>query len=98
MRPLSDKLNFKLDETVRYVGGSNLSTIPPLVLEHGETVQVDMSAAVDAGAWRVMLDVTNLLDTVGNSFSYGNPFSVGLGKQITPLRPRTIRLGVKIGF
>jgi iron complex outermembrane recepter protein len=97
-RPLFDKLDFKLDGTVRYVGGSNLSTIPPLILEHGETVQVDMSAAVDAGAWRVMLDVTNLLDTVGNSFSYGNPFSVGLGKQVTPLRPRTIRLGVKIGF
>jgi iron complex outermembrane recepter protein len=98
MHPLSDKLDFKLDGTIRYVGRSNLSTIPPLDLAHGETVQVDMSAAVDAGAWRVMLDVTNLLDTVGNSFSYGNPFSVGLGKQITPLRPRTIRLGIKIGF
>lgn len=98
MRPLSDKLDFKLDGTVRYVGGSNLSTIPPLVLEHGETVQVDMSAGIDAGAWRVMLDVTNLLNSAGNSFSYGNPFSVGLGNQITPLRPRTVRLGIKIGF
>lgn len=98
MRPLSDKLDFKLNGTVRYIGGSNLSTIPPLDLEHGETVQVDMSAAVTTGAWRVILDVTNLLNTLGNSFSYGNPFSVGLGKQITPLRPRTLRLGVKFGF
>jgi iron complex outermembrane recepter protein len=96
--PLADDLDFKLDGTVRYVGASKLSTIPPLNLEHGETVQFDLSAALDAGAWRVSLDATNLLDFTGNSFSYGNPFSVGLGKQITPLRPRTIRLGVKLGF
>ncbi|WP_411291480.1 TonB-dependent receptor [Sphingorhabdus sp.] len=98
VRPLSEALAFKLDGTVRYVGASKLSTIPPLNLEHGETVQVDMSAALDAGLWQISLDATNLLDLAGNSFSYGNPFSVGLGKQITPLRPRTVRLGVKFGF
>lgn len=98
MRRLTEKLDLKVDGTIRYVGGSNLSTIPPLVLEHGETVQADLSAGINAGAWRVTLDVTNLLDTVGNTFSYGNPFSVGLGKQITPLRPRTIRFGIKIGL
>lgn len=97
-RALTDGLDLKLDGTVRYVGASNLSTIPPLILEHGETVQVDMSAALNAGKWRVSVDATNLLDFTGNSFSYGNPFSVGLGKQVTPLRPRTIRLGIKIGF
>jgi iron complex outermembrane recepter protein len=97
-RQLAEDLDFKLDGTVRYVGASNLSTIPPLVLEHGETVQIDVSAAIGSGTWRVSLDATNLLNFNGNSFSYGNPFSVGLGKQITPLRPRTIRVGVKIGF
>ncbi len=95
---LSEGLELKLSGTVRYVGASNLSTIPPLVLEQGETLQADVSAAVDSGGWRLALDVTNLLDAAGNTFSYGNPFSVGLGKQITPLRPRTVRLGVKLGF
>ncbi len=95
---LAGGLSVKLDGTIRYVGGSNLSTIPPFILEQGETVQVDSSAALGGGAWRVSLDATNLLNLNGNSFSYGNPFSVGLGKQITPLRPRTIRLGIKIGF
>ena len=98
LRPISDSLYFKLDGTIRYVGGSNLGTIPPLILEQGGTVQADLSTGVEFGAWRISIDATNVLDTTGNSFSYGNPFSVGLGKQITPLRPRTIRLGVKIGF
>ena len=97
-RPLTENLDFKLDGTVRYVGASKLSTILPLNLEHGETVQVDLSAALNTAAWRVSLDIVNLLDFTGNSFSYGNPFSVGLGKQITPLRPRTVRLRVKVGF
>jgi hypothetical protein len=42
--------------------------------------------------------VTNLLDTRGNRFSYGNPFTVTLGNQTTPLRPRSLRLGVDAKF
>ncbi len=96
--PLSDRLTLTLDGTLRYVGQSSLGTAPPLVLEQGEYVQADASAALDAGAWKVTFDATNLLGKSGNSFAYGNPFSVGLGTQMTPLRPRTFRLGVSIEF
>ncbi len=96
--PLADRRTFTLDGTLRYVGQSRLGTAPPLVLEQGETVQLNLAAALDAGSWKVTLDVSNLLNEGGNSFSYGNPFSVGLGKQITPLRPRTMRLGLHFGF
>ncbi len=98
-QPLSDTINFKLDGTVRYVGSSRLGTSPPLILEQGETVQVDVSAAIGSGdRWQITLDAANIMNVSGNSFSYGNPFTVALGQQITPLRPRTIRLGMKVGF
>jgi iron complex outermembrane recepter protein len=97
-RPIADNLKLKLNSTVRYVGASRLGTTPSLILEQGEYAQVDASAGIDAGAWRITLDATNVLNVSGNSFSYGNPFSVALGQQITPLRPRTLRLGVLVGF
>lgn len=97
-RPLSDRLSIKLGGSARLIGASSLGTTAPLVIEHGETTQVDLSASLDAKDWTLTLDATNLLNVSGNSFSYGNPFTVAEGKQITPLRPRTIRLAVRIGF
>lgn len=97
-KPLSDALAFKFKGTLRYIGRSNLGTSAPLVLEQGEYAQVDMSTGLDFGKWRISLDATNLLNVTGNSFSYGNPFSVGLGRQITPVRPRTFRIAAQIGF
>ena len=43
------------------------------------------------------LGVTNLFDAVGNRFALGTPFEVGRD-QITPLRPRTVRLGFDASF
>jgi len=97
-RPLSDGLSFKLNGTARLIGGSSLGTTAPLILEHGETTQVDLSASLGSKDWMLTIDATNLLNISGNSFSYGNPFTVAEGKQITPLRPRTFRIGVRIGF
>ncbi len=97
-QPVSDALIVNANGTLRYVGGSNLGTIAPFILEHGETMQADVSAELKAAHWAISLDVTNLFDRRGNNFSYGNPFTVSLGQQTTPLRPRTVRLGVKIGF
>lgn len=98
-RPLSSSLTFKLDGTVRLIGASSLGTTAPLILEHGETTQVDLSASLVASqGWAISLDATNLLDASGNTFSYGNPFTVADGKQITLLRPLTVRLGIRAGF
>jgi hypothetical protein len=45
----------------------------------------------------VSLAVTNLSDSVGNRFALGTPFTIGRD-QITPLRPRTFRLGFDAAF
>ena len=97
-RPLSDRWTFKLEGTARLIGASSLGTTPPLILEHGETTQLDLSASLASRGWSLSLDATNLLSSNGNSFAYGNPFTVAEGKQITPLRPFTMRLSVRAGF
>ena len=43
------------------------------------------------------LTVTNLADVEGNRFAFGAPIASGLD-QLTPLRPRTIRLGFEQAF
>ena len=45
----------------------------------------------------ISLSVTNLTDETGNRFAFGAPIATGVD-QITPLRPRTIRLGLEQGF
>ena len=44
------------------------------------------------------LALTNLLDSKGNRFALGSPFQLHDFDQITPLKPRSIRLGVEIDF
>ncbi len=42
--------------------------------------------------------VDNIWNTGGNSFAYGNPFSLPYEHQVTPLRPRTVGLFVNYQF
>ena len=95
---LPDHYALQLDGSVRYFGASNLSTMPPLLLRQGGIFQSNLSATLNKGNWALSLNVINVLNTSGNSFSFGNPFFVGLGKQTTPLRPRTARIGLSISF
>ena len=44
------------------------------------------------------MDVTNLFDDRRNQFALGNPFIVFAGRQIGPLRPRTVRFGLSTRF
>jgi iron complex outermembrane recepter protein len=96
--PLPNNHTLQLDGAVRYIGMSNLSAIPPLLLRQGGLFQSNLSATLNRGNVALSLNISNVLNASGNSFSYGNPFSVGLGKQTTPLRPRTARVGVTVRF
>ncbi|MDB5717499.1 MAG: hypothetical protein JWM38_926 [Sphingomonas bacterium] len=79
-----------------YVGESHLGVDPRLTLDQGGYFVAGLSASVARGWWNLLVDVTNLFDSRANSFSFGNPFTVADGLQITPLRPRTVRLGLKL--
>ncbi|WP_298688780.1 TonB-dependent receptor [uncultured Sphingomonas sp.] len=87
-----------LSASTRYVGRSRLGVGPVLDLHQGRYVDTAIGASVPIGRATLSLDATNLLDAKGNMFALGNPFGVLAARQITPQRPRTIRLGATLHF
>jgi len=87
-----------LDGSVGYVGTSYLGVGAPFDIPQGDYFEAAVGARVDFGRWGLSLDIENLLDSRANRFSYGNPFSVADGNQRTPLRPRTVRIGIDARF
>jgi iron complex outermembrane receptor protein len=81
----------------RYVGRSRLGVGPELGEEQGNYVDSALTARVGTAGLGVNVGLTNLTDSVGNRFALGTPFSVGR-EQITPLRPRTLRIGIDAAF
>jgi len=87
-----------LDGSIGYIGTSYLGVRAPFDISQGDYVDTAVGARAEFGRWGVSLDVDNLLDSRANRFSYGNPFTVAEGHQRTPLRPRTIRIGIDARF
>jgi outer membrane receptor protein involved in Fe transport len=87
-----------LDGSIGYIGTSYLGISAPFVLSQGDYLDTSLGARAEFGRWGLSLDLENLLDSRGNRFSYGNPFSVTDGNQRTPLRPRTVRIGIDARF
>ncbi|WP_158266240.1 TonB-dependent receptor domain-containing protein [Allosphingosinicella deserti] len=87
-----------LDGSARYVGRSRLGAVAPFDLVQGGFVNARIGARVDLGRLGMTLDVDNIANVRGNRFSYGNPFTLAQGNQITPLRPRTFRIGLDVRF
>jgi len=81
----------------RYVGKSRLGIGPRLGDSQGSYVDSGLVVRVAEGRRALSLSVTNLTDEVGNRFAFGAPLASG-ADQITPLRPRTIRLGLEQAF
>ena len=80
----------------RYVGRSRLGVGPQLGEEQGQYLDSGLLLRLAAGGRAWTLNISNVANEVGNRFAFGAPIA-GLD-QITPLRPRTIRLGFEQGF
>lgn len=91
-------IDLRLNGSVRYTGNSVLGVGPILGSEQGEFVDVSLGARVERGRYAVSLTITNLLDEAGNRFAMGSPFTLIDRPQVTPLRPRSVRLGWQIAF
>jgi outer membrane receptor protein involved in Fe transport len=87
-----------LTGSARFVGRSRLGVGTALDLHQGRYVDTAAGASVPVGRITVSLDATNLFDARGDVFALGDPFGVMTGDQITPQRPRTIRLGATVHF
>ncbi|MGR4893575.1 TonB-dependent receptor domain-containing protein [Sphingopyxis sp. LARHCG72] len=84
---------FRLASALRYYGAS----VAELRSRHPRHLEIGAEARLTIDRWTGMLTITNLTDVRGNRFGIGNSFTIAEG-QITPLQPRTIRLGVEVDF
>jgi hypothetical protein len=81
----------------RYVGRSRLGVGPHLGEEQGQYIDSGLVLRASDKRRAVSLTVTNLTDEIGNRFAFGAPIATG-ADQITPLKPRTVRLGFELAF
>ena len=90
--------SFALDGRATYVGQSRLvlSASPAPVM--GGYATGRLAATFASSRWRTTLAIDNPADAKGNTFAYGNPFTVRSTRQITPLRPRTLSLAVTMSY
>jgi iron complex outermembrane receptor protein len=95
---LADDALLQLWSAARYAGTSRLGIGPILGEEQGDWFDIGAGARLERGRHALTLGVTNILDTVGNRFAMGSPFTLALRRQITPLRPRTLRIGWEMRF
>ncbi|MBO9519259.1 MAG: TonB-dependent receptor [Porphyrobacter sp.] len=96
-RPVGTDLELTAQGWANYVGRSRLGVGPELGETQGDYLDTGLTVRLGRSDLGVTLGLTNLTDEVGNRFALGTPFAVGRD-QITPLRPRTIRIGVDAAF
>jgi outer membrane receptor protein involved in Fe transport len=94
---IGDKIDLTAKGWLSYVGRSRLGIGPELGERQGDYLDSGLTARVGRDNYGVSLTVTNIADTKGNRFALGTPFAVGRD-QITPLQPRTVRLGFDASF
>jgi len=95
---LGPDLDLRLGGSIRYIGSSVLGVGPILGERQGEVTDIGLSARLEHGSHAFTLNLTNLLDEAGNRFAMGSPFTLIQNPQVTPLRPRSVRLGWQLAF
>jgi iron complex outermembrane receptor protein len=93
-RALGDNRDVHVTTTARYVGRSLLGVGSALDIRQGDYTEIDAGARLHLDRVDLSIDIDNIGNNRGNIFSFGNPFGVLARNQETPLRPRTIRVGL----
>lgn len=98
-RPLPDHgLVLRLVAQAAYTGPARLTFDPTLSDRTDPVVDAQLLAEIAARRWTLGVFVSNPTNASGNTFAYGNPFTFGQVRQVTPQRPRTIGLRLAAGF
>jgi outer membrane receptor protein involved in Fe transport len=95
-RPLNDTFSLRVVAQTNYVGAAGLSFSAAQQMDH--YWRTGFSAEVDTTHWGLMAYITNPFNESGDTFAYGNPFSFGLVRQVTPQRPRTVGVRLSAAF
>jgi outer membrane receptor protein involved in Fe transport len=97
-RPLAQGLTLRLAAEASYIGRSALSFDASRDFRMGDYLRARLSAEVASGHWTAGVFINNPTNESGDTFSYGNPFSLQYGQQVTPQRPRTVGLRLAAAF
>lgn len=84
--------------TLRFVGKSYLGAGSPLDVSQGDYAVGSLGGRLATERVGFSIDVDNLTNARANTFAFGNPFRLADRNQETPLRPRTVRVGIDIRF
>lgn len=96
-RRLGGELELTAQGWANYVGRSRLGVGPELGESQGDYLDTGLTVRVGRPDLGLTLGVANLTGAEGNRFALGTPFAIGRD-QITPLRPRTVRVGIDAAF
>ncbi|HEY3947899.1 TonB-dependent receptor [Phenylobacterium sp.] len=91
-------LDAETSAQVAYVGRSYLTFDGGIGNAMGGYASGRVAAALSGADWRATVFIDNVADERGNTFAFGNPFSRARATQATPLRPRTVGLGLSRSF
>ena len=83
---------------VQHIGPSLLGIGPQLSRPQGDYTTVALGGSVSFGAVDLTLNISNLLDSRAPAFAVGSPLAAQTDRDVTPLRPRTLRLGARYDF
>jgi len=81
-----------------YVGVSRLTFDASTAPAQGGFSTGRVSLAVSNAQWSVTAFIDNPANSIGNTFAYGNPFTLRRAAQVTPQRPRTAGIEVQRAF
>lgn len=84
--------------TAGYTGRSVLGTGDLFDVSQGNYWLVGLSAKLRWNRTDFSLSVDNLTNSTANRFAFGNPFSLSYRDQTTPLRPRSVRVGMGVAW
>jgi outer membrane receptor protein involved in Fe transport len=97
-RPITARATMMLTAETGYIGESRLTFDPRYSPSMGGYYTGKLSAQLMTDRWRAALFVSNPWNSSSDTFAYGNPFSFGQVRQVTPQRPRTWSLALSANF
>jgi Outer membrane receptor proteins, mostly Fe transport len=94
---VGDGWTLQANAYARYIGRSRLGIGQHLGEKQGQYVDSGLVMRLADDRKALSITVTNLTDEIGNRFAFGVPIATG-ADQVTPLKPRTARLGFELNF
>lgn len=95
---LSPGMSWRASIRLRHVGHSLFTIGTPATPMQGGYTTLALGGGLTLRGLDITLDASNLLDSRADAFAVGTPFAGFVRQQITPLRPRALRLGMRYAF